>query len=626
MSEAIEALRKLTTALPGGGERRVEQENMTDAVARGLIDGRHVIVEAGTGTGKSLAYLVPTLLTGKTTVIATATKALQDQLAGKDLPFLQKHLDVEFTWALLRGRANYVCRQKLSELAGDHQLGLDGLENVSTDRLDEIVDWSEETTSGDRAELSFEPDTATWSAVSVGPRECPGGAKCPAGEECFAEAARKRAAAADVVVVNTHLYGLHLASGGAVLPEHEVLVVDEAHQFEDILSATTGIELGAGRIRALARSLTTVIADDTLRAELDATADGLEVVLAPQVGRRVRRLDGELNIALQALRDRVSRALDALRGIDSKASDVAARKERAQQAATGLVDDVDRLQQPTDHDVLWIEGPDHRPSLRSAPLEVADLLEASLWGEATVVLTSATIPDGLGERLGLTGDEARELRVGSPFDYEHKALLYCPVDLPDPTNDAHGEAVRTELERLILAAGGRTLGLFTSFRAMDEAIDYLRPRLPWPVLGQRDLPKTALIEAFSSDPQTVLLATMGFWQGVDIPGATLSLVTIDRIPFPRPDDPLLQARREHARADGFRAVDLPRAATMLAQGVGRLIRTSTDEGVVAILDPRLGNRKAYRWELVRALPPMKRTRHRDEVIERLKELNAKADQ
>ncbi|MCP5027014.1 MAG: ATP-dependent DNA helicase [Actinomycetia bacterium] len=622
MSEAIEALRKLTTALPGGGERRDEQENMAGAVAQGLVDGRHVIVEAGTGTGKSLAYLVPVLLAGKTTVIATATKALQDQLAGKDLPFLQEHLGVDFSWALLKGRANYVCRQKLSELAGDHQLGLEGLENVSTDRLDEIVEWSGKTISGDRAELPFEPDIATWSAVSVGPRECPGGAKCPAGKECFAEAAREKAAAADVVVVNTHLYGLHLASGGAVLPEHDVLVVDEAHQFEDILSATTGIELGAGRIRALARSLTMIIADDTLRSELDATADGLEVVLAPEVGRRVRRLDGELHIALQALRDRVNRALEALRGIDSKASDVAARKERAQQAATGLVDDVDRLQQPTDHDVLWIEGPDHRPSLRSAPLEVADLLEARLWAQATVVLTSATIPEGLGERLGLTDDEAREIRVGSPFDYENHALLYCPVDLPDPTNDTHAEAVRIELERLILAAGGRTLGLFTSFRAMDEAADYLRPRLPWPVLSQRDLPKPALIEAFSSDPHTVLLATMGFWQGVDIPGATLSLVTIDRIPFPRPDDPLLQARREHARADGFRAVDLPRAATMLAQGVGRLIRTSTDEGVVAILDPRLANRKAYRWELVGALPPMKRTRHRDEAIGRLKGLNA----
>ncbi|MCP3853871.1 MAG: ATP-dependent DNA helicase [Actinomycetia bacterium] len=622
MSEAIEALRRLTGALPGGGERRVEQENMADAVAQGLASERHVIVEAGTGTGKSLAYLVPALLAAKPTVVATATKALQDQLAGKDLPFLQKHGGVEFTWALLKGRANYVCRQKLDELDGDHQLGLDGLESVSTDRLDEIIGWSEDTVSGDRAELPFEPDVATWSAVSVGPRECPGRTKCPAGERCFAEAARAQAAGADVVVVNTHLYGLHLASGGAILPEHEVLIVDEAHQFEDILSATTGIELGAGRIRALARSLTSIIADDSLRAELDATADGLEVVLAPEVGRRIRRLDGELGIALQALRDRVNRSLEALRGIDSKVSDVEARKERAQQAATGLVDDVDRLQQPSDHDVLWIEGPDHRPSLRSAPLEVADLLESRLWPQATVVLTSATIPHGLGGRLGLTDEEAEELRVGSPFDYENRALLYCPVDLPDPTNDAHGEAVRTELERLILAAEGRTLGLFTSFRAMDEAADHLRPRLPWPVLTQRDLPKAALIQAFSADPHTVLLATMGFWQGVDIPGQTLSLVTIDRIPFPRPDDPLLQARREHARANGFRAVDLPRAATMLAQGAGRLIRTSTDEGVVAVLDPRLATRKAYRWELVRALPPMRRTRHRDEVLERLKKLAA----
>jgi ATP-dependent DNA helicase DinG len=305
--------------------------------------------------------------------------------------------------------------------------------------------------------------------------------------------------------------------------------------------------------------------------------------------------------------------MSALRAVpDDGPGDVAARKQRAMRAATALIDDIDAvLDVPPTH-VAWVEGPDDAPSLNVAPIDVAEVLRSTLWDQATVVLTSATIPAHAGERLGLEPDRFDDLDVGSPFDYEANALLYCAAHLPDPRNDAYEAALHEELGALIDAAGGRTLALFTSWRAMHTAVDALRDRLPGRMLTQSDLPKPALIEAFTTDESSCLFATMGFWQGVDIPGPSLSLVTIDKLPFPRPDEPLLQARREQVRGQAFEVVDLPRAATMLAQGAGRLIRTATDRGVVAVLDARLASAR-YRWEIVNALPPMRRTKDRAEV-------------
>jgi ATP-dependent DNA helicase DinG len=296
---------------------------------------------------------------------------------------------------------------------------------------------------------------------------------------------------------------------------------------------------------------------------------------------------------------------------DDGPGDVGARKQRALKAAGTMIDDLDYVGDvPTSH-VAWVEGSADQPVLKVAPVDVADVLRDALWdAPATPVLTSATIPPGLGERLGLDADQYDTLDAGSPFDYETHALLYCAAHLPDPRKDTFEEQMHRELEALLVAAGGRTLALFTSYRAMHAAADALRPRVPWPILTQNDLPKPALVERFSAEEETSLFATMGFWQGIDVPGPSLSLVTIDRLPFPRPDDPLLQARRERARAEAFRVVDLPRAATLLAQGVGRLIRRTTDTGVVAVFDPRLANSASYRWEFVAALPPMRRTRDR----------------
>jgi ATP-dependent DNA helicase DinG len=607
---------------------------MAEAVARAIERGRHVAVQAGTGTGKTLAYLVPAVLRGTPTVVATATKALQDQLAGKDLPFLTEHLGRGFEWAVLKGRSNYVCAQRLAELGagasaaggGGEQLGLDGLaERVPEAELAEIRRWAGTTETGDRAELEREPSERAWAAVSVSSRECPGANRCPSGGACFAEAARDRAAGADVVVVNLHLYGLDLATGGMILPEHDVVVIDEAHQLEDIVSATSGIEIGGGRFTDLARKLKGVVADDQLAAGVDDAGRLLVEVLRPRRGERLRgELPDDLAGVLVVARGRLERALGAAKAVpDGAPEEVRTRALRLQQAAGALIDDVAAVGQAGPTDVVWVEGHDAAPVLRVAPLDVAGLLADALWSRRTAVLTSATLPARLGPRLGLPAGGHDALDVGSPFDYEANALLYCAAHLPDPRQPAYTEAMLEELGALIEAAGGRTLGLFTSFRVLDAAVEALRDRLDVPILSQRDLPKPRLVERFTADPETCLFATMGFWQGVDVPGPSLSLVAIDRIPFPRPDEPLLAARRERAGADAFGLIDLPRATTLLAQGAGRLIRSATDRGVVAVLDPRLATAR-YRWDVVRALPPMRRTKDPAEARRFLTELRASA--
>jgi ATP-dependent DNA helicase DinG len=612
----VRAALAAATAALAAGEDRPGQVEMAVAVGQAITDRRPLIVQAGTGTGKSLAYLVPAVVSGAKVVVATATKALQDQLAGKDLPFLVEHLDRPFTFAVLKGRSNYLCVQRLHEATADSGQGtLDGTREPVSEEVRHLAEWAATSVTGDRSELEVEPSARAWATVSVGPRECPGAANCPRGEQCFAEGARAAAAAADVVVVNTHLYGLNLEAGGALLPEHDVVVIDEAHQFEDTISATFGLELFGGRFINLARITQAILDDPATIAELETAASRLNDALADQVGRRLRGvMDQDLSDAIIFGRTRVESVLSAARSVpEDGPGDVGARRQRALKAAGTLIDDLDYVSAvPVTH-VAWVEGSSDAPVLRVAPIDVAEVLRESLWKGPTVILTSATIPPTMGDRLGLESGAYDALDVGSPFDYEHHALLYCAAHLPDPRAATYEEEAHPEIEALILAAGGRTLALFTSYRAMHAAAEALRPRLPWPVLTQNDLPKPALVRQFSEDEPTSLFATIGFWQGIDVPGPSLSLVIIDRLPFPRPDEPLLQARRDRARADAFRVVDLPRAATMLAQGAGRLIRSRTDRGVVAVLDARLATSASYRWDLIRGLPPMRRTRERSEA-------------
>lgn len=622
--EVLAALDQVVGGLPGGGDDRPGQREMAAAVAQAIGGRRHLIVAAQTGTGKSIAYLVPALLSGSRVVVATATKALQDQLAKKDLPFLASRLPVPFEYAVLKGRANYLCRQRAIEIAGGgDQLelsaasdapGSDGPDMGAFGRqIRRLIDWSRTAETGDRADLPFEPQSRVWAMVSVGSTECPGKARCPNGDVCFAEAARDRAAVADVVVVNTHLYATHLAAGGGILPDHDVVIFDEAHELEDVASSSLGLELSPGRLFALARTAKPLVTENAL---LDAVDDGgtrLAALLDRYRGQRLAHpLPDEVATVLTVVRERVARVSAALRKAEQADP---ARKARAQQSASHLTGDLDAVVSLPATSVAWVEGPAHASVLKVAPIDIAALLDALLWqGEdaPTAILTSATIPPGLASRLGIPTGTFDLLDVGSPFNYPEQALLYCPVHLPDPRNGRYEHAMHAELEFLIQAAGGRTLALFTSWRAMDAAASALAQRLPWTVMTQSDLPKPALIEAFKRDERSCLFATMGFWQGVDIPGPALSLVAIDRIPFPRPDEPLLQARRERLGRNAFEAIDLPRAATLLAQGAGRLIRSPTDRGVVAVLDPRLATAR-YRWDLVRALPPMRRTRHRQEV-------------
>ncbi len=612
-----DALASVVAELPGGGEVRDGQREMAEAVESAIESGRHLVVEAGTGTGKTLAYLLPAVRSHGKTVVATATKALQDQVAAKDLPFLEDHVG-GFTWAVLKGRSNYVCRQRVQELLDDREGKLD----IATDDpgLVSVLRWAESTEVGDRAELPVEPRSLVWDAVSVGSDECPGAAKCPKGETCFAEGARRRANEADVVVVNTYLYGTHLAAGGVILPPHDLVILDEAHRFEEVISSTAGSELTTGRVNAATYSIGRVIADDKLMSDILAISTKLGDVLDGLIGERLDPSPKALVTLLTQLRPKLDAAAGALRKVPDSQPEVVARRNRAMQQLTGLLQDLTAATVVPTGSVAWVEGRPGSARLRIAPIDVAGLLSEVLWDETTAVLCSATIPPKLPERLGMP-KSTLVLDVGSPFDYEANAVLYCAAQLPDPRNSARASAVHDEIETLINAAGGRTMALFTSWRAMQEAVEVLRGRLDTEVIAQGELPKPTLLERFAAEPETSIFATMSFWEGVDIPGESLTCVIIDKLPFARPDDPLLEARREQVGRDAFGLIDLPRAVTLLAQGAGRLIRTATDKGVVAVLDPRLATAN-YRWDLVRGLPPMRRTKDQAEVIEYLRSLRA----
>ena len=466
-----------------------------------------------------------------------------------------------------------------------------------------------------------------------------------------------------MVVVNTHLYATSLAMGEAdLLSPHDLVIFDEAHELEDIASTAFGFDISQPRLVALARLARPLVADSSAAAAVEDGALLLGGALRPRRDQPLDQpLDEDVARTLGLLRERVNHLLEELRKAGRPAVGGARRRwnwrpaqckgtgrkqrsgrspkgeksavgmgklgaggrgPRAQKAASLLVDELSEILELPEGQVAWVEGPEHAPVLRVAPIDVGELLRERLWlgdDAPTAVLTSATIPPHLGQRLGLADGSYDEQDVGSPFSYEEQALLYCPVNLPDPRDANFEAAMHEELISLIEAAEGRALALFTSWRAMKAAADVVRGRVPWTVLTQSDLPKVKLVDVFSSDEHSCLFATMGFWQGVDVPGPSLSLVTIDRLPFPRPDDPLLRARRAALGARAFELIDVPRAATLLAQGAGRLIRSRDDRGVVAVFDRRLGKAR-YRWELVDSLPPMRRTKSRAEVETFLKSL------
>jgi len=613
-----DVLAGVTGSLPGAEDRPGQQE-MARRIDAAISSGRHLVVQAGTGTGKTLAYLVPAVLGDVRTIVVTATKALQDQLATKDLPFLAERLstehDVHLSWSILKGRSNYLCLQRLHEVSEptEDQLELEPMAATTKVEITRLKEWSGRTVTGDQAELDWTPTPVAWRSVSVGSDECPGADRCPIGSACFAEQARRRAQASEVIVVNTHLYGLDVASGGAILPDHDLVVFDEAHVLEDIMSDTVGVEITPGRFTALSITARRIIADDApVRAVADL-ADSTREALAPHAGKRLPTpLPDDIVELLSDARTTLGRLSELLAAIESTNDDVKQRKLRAQTMNGRMIEQLEFARSSQEGTVAFVSGRPDSPRLEIAPLDIGPTLAEHVWSKRTAVLTSATIPSSLATRVGLPADGVDVIDVGSPFDYATNSMLYCALHLPDPRAEAFRPAVHQELAALITAAGGRTLALFTSWAAMDEAAATVAELVPNRILTQRDLPKTALVEAFADDESTCLFATAGLFQGIDVPGRTLSLVVIDRIPFPRPDDPLLSARRDLLGREAFGQIDIPRASMMLAQAAGRLIRSSTDRGVVAVMDPRLGKAN-YRWDIVGALPPMRRTRHRAEV-------------
>ena len=538
---------------------------MARLVAAAIDTGRHLVVQAGTGTGKTLAYLVPAVRSGKRVVVSTATKALQDQLAGKDLPFLAESMPEPFEWAVLKGRSNYLCLQRLREVRADDDQGrleLEGMAPANRTEVARIARWAAVSDTGDLAELDFAPSDAVVRAVRVGSDECPGADRCPMGEPCFAEQARRRAAVADVIVVNTYLYGLHVASRGALLPDHDVVVFDEAHGLEDIMSDTVGVQIAPGRFATLGAVIRRILDDDAIVGGVVEIANELREALAAHVGERLPvPYPDEIHEVLLDARNRLERASAAIVAIDTSLEDAKQRKLRAQVLTGRAIEGLDAAlgtdpARRADF-VEFVSGTRDYPRIEIAPLDVGPALRDEVWNVRTAVLTSATMPPSLAGRVGLPPGTFDLHDVGSPFDYPHHALLYCAMALPDPRSAGYPAAVHDELVALITAAGGRTLALFTSWRAMDLAAAAVAGRVDVPIITQRDLPKPALLRQFAADEATCLFATAGFFQGVDVPGRTLSQVVVDRLPFPRPDDPLLSARRERLGAAAFREIDVP---------------------------------------------------------------------
>jgi len=637
-----------------GGSERSGQIEMAAAVARAFDTGEHLAVQAGTGTGKSLAYLVPAIAravdTDEPVVVSTATIALQRQLVDRDLPRLADSLADTLPrapqFALLKGRGNYLCLNKIhngSVTEPDDRPQEELFEPIAATALgrdvQRLIAWSSTTDTGDRDELTPGVPERSWSQVSVSARECIGVARCPFGTDCFAEKARDKAGHADVVVTNHALLAIDAMTDAAVLPEHQLLVVDEAHELVDRVTGVATAELSATSLGIAHRRVSRLI-DPELAQRLEAATATLSSAIHDATPGRIDVLDDEMTTYLTALRDAASKARSA---IDTAPSDPKAASARAE-AVTALSDISDTATRILSSfvpaisdrtDVVWLDHEDNRGSIRAvvrvAPLSVAGLLRGRLFEHTTAVLTSATLTIGgtfeaMASAWGLAGEDDvkwRGLDVGSPFEHAKSGILYVAAHLPPPGRDGTGSAEQLdEIAALITAAGGRTLGLFSSMRAAKAAAEIMRERLDTPVLCQGEDTTSALVQRFADDAETSLFGTLSLWQGVDVPGPSLSLVLIDRIPFPRPDDPLLTARQRAVAArggNGFMTIAASHAALLLAQGAGRLLRRVDDRGVVAVLDSRLATAR-YGGYLRASLPPFWATTDSNRVREALERL------
>lgn len=680
-----------TTLLPAavaavpGGVPRPGQQRMAAAVAQAAETGEHLLVQAGTGTGKSLAYLVPALLVDGPVVISTATLALQSQLVDVDLPRLcdtvEPLLGRRPSFAVLKGRHHYLCLARVDSTGADEPQ--DGLFDAAGTggntwvgeagrlgrQIQRLRDWGLESTTGDRDELDPGVEDAAWRLVSMPARECVGAARCAYGAECFAEASRERARAADIVVTNHSLLAVDMLAGHHIIPPHRLLVVDEAHELADRVTSAAQAELTADAVDRAARRCRSLVEPEVYEA-LGEAADGLAVGLGETpAGRLAGALPAALHSACTTL-DAAARAAVTAIGEVRADDPEGVRKQPARAVLEELSTTAQRLVAAHEDDVAWVEKPEGREragggrrALVVAPLSVAGTLATHLFKERVVIATSATLAlggrfDTIARSLGLpsegnssagegaeadavgSGDGSavdgvdgggprwRGIDVGSPFDYSRQGILYVAAHLPRPRESGLPEASAAELVRLVSGLGGRTLGLFSSRRAAERAGEVLRERTDLEVLVQGEESLPLLVRKFREDSATCLLGVMSLWQGVDVPGDACQLVVIDRLPFPRPDEPLAAARAaavDAAGGSGFASVSVPIAAIRLAQGAGRLIRSTHDRGVVAVLDSRLHHARGYGAYLRRSLPPFWYTTDSGVVTGALARLQAPRD-
>jgi ATP-dependent DNA helicase DinG len=639
-------------AVPGGSARPGQQA-MVEAIAKAVKNKEHLLVQAGTGTGKSLGYLTPALLVDGPVVVSTATLALQNQLVEHDLPRLaeavQPVLGRKPTFAVLKGRHHYLCAAKMEH--ADEEGPTDTLFDAEPapkagqwlgegarlgKQILRIRKWSEKTQTGDRDELDPGVEDLAWRQVSMPARDCVGAGRCPYGAECFAEASRVRAREADIVVTNHSLLAVDMIAGRQIVPPHKLLIVDEAHELADRVSSAAQAEITPEVVERAGRRSRTMITPAAAESLAEA-ADALTVCLADiPAGRLTDGLPERLRLAVSMIESATRAGLTAIGEIKSDDPDPVG-KQQAKAVLDELSTTSQRLLEENDHDVAWVEKSDMgsgRRALVVAPLSVAGTLSQSLYADRTVVVTSATLTlggrfDTVARSLGLpvsppgpsagpaaagpasagpstSGDGWTSLDVGSPFDYPKQGILYVAAHLPRPAASGLPDAAGAELLRLVEALGGRTLGLFSSRKAATQAAELLRAKTDLPILLQGEETLPILVRKFKEDQASCLFGVMSLWQGVDVPGDACQLVVIDRLPFPRPDEPLAAARAAAVDASGgsgFSAVSVPIAAVRLAQGVGRLIRSTGDKGVVAVLDSRLETARGYGAFLRKSLPP-----------------------
>lgn len=643
LDTAVEAL---------GGARRDGQMKMANAVTRALESERHLAVQAGTGTGKSLAYLVPAIRhaqnSGHTVIVSTATLALQRQLVERDLPrlvdALEAVMEVKPTFAIMKGRSNYLCMNKVAraeELAAEDALMEEQEVSRMGRHIQRIYEWADETESGDRDDLDPGVPDLAWRQVSVTSAECLGASRCPHGEECFAEAARRKAADVNIVVTNHALLAIDAVSDINILPEHEVVIIDEAHELDGRITSVSTAEI-TGRAIKMAANRAKSLGAQGKDQRLSQMADEFVMLLGEfPPGRWINMPDNakqQLTALGDTLRDCKEAIARAPEGEQTNDPETFAERQNlanhlvTMSEAVARILDVFATGDPSaQEDVVWVERDERSmiDTLAVAPLSIAGMLHEKLFGEQTVVLTSATLAlggrfDAMAAQWGMPKGTWDSLDAGTPFNPAEKGILYVAKHLPQPGRDGLATETLEEMRELIMAAGGRTLGLFSSRRAAEQAAQELKAKLPFDIYVQGEDSIGALVDKFSKNENSCLFGTLTLWQGVDVPGPSCSLVLIDRIPFPRPDNPLMQARTEAAQAagrSGFMEVSATHAALLMAQGAGRLLRSINDRGVVAVLDSRLET-KRYGGFLKASMPRFWTTTDSETVKAALKRLVA----